>query len=72
RDETGVISFGFIGKLVDDKVQSAKMISYDAMYHISLCKSWEESGYTAKYAKANLMPQERRHLSLERLYNGET
>ena len=70
RDDTGVYDYGFIGKLLDDKIIEIKKIDKKRYDYISAYKSWEDTGFTDKALEWSRLKLEEKieNISLTEIY----
>lgn len=57
RDTTGVFDYGFVGELVDRRIESTKRLEKWAYYYTRAYKDWESSGFTKKVLLSSVLSE---------------
>lgn len=56
RNDRGTFDYGFISKLENDKLKNITKLERKEYNFLSVCKDWEESGYSEKLKEINILP----------------
>ncbi|MBQ9135226.1 MAG: WD40 repeat domain-containing protein [Lachnospiraceae bacterium] len=74
RNASGVMDYGFIGKLVDENIWGMKRIEGKRYDYISAYKKWELSGFSKKKLEYSRMKtySEKPHISLKQIYEEQS